>query len=167
MEEFVKQFGIDSRLLLAQIVNFTVLLILLKKFAYGPILKMMRERREKIEEGMEMRKNAEIALRESGEIRERTLQQANKEALEVVGRAEALGRERQDEIVKDTDKKVEGIIAEARRIIDADKANMRIEIESEAEELIRLGLGSVLGKMMPGERDRELIKEAIGELKKV
>lgn len=167
MEEFVKQFGIDGRLLLAQIVNFTVLLILLKKFAYGPILKMMRERREKIEEGMEMRKNAEIALRESGEMRERTLQQANKEALEVVGKAEVLGRERQDEIVKETDKKVEGIIAEARRIIDADKANMRAEIESEAEELIRLGLGSVLGKMTPGERDRQLIKEAIGELKKV
>lgn len=167
MEEFVKQFGIDGRLLLAQIVNFTMLLILLKKFAYGPILKMMRERREKIEEGMEMRKNAEIALRESGEMRERTLQQANKEALEVVGKAEVLGRERQDEIMKETDKKVEGIIAEARRIIDADKANMRVEIESEAEELIRLGLGSVLGKMTPGERDRQLIKEAIGELKKV
>ena len=47
--EFLKDFGVNPILLLAQIVNFTVLLILLKKFFYKPILKVLEERKHKIE----------------------------------------------------------------------------------------------------------------------
>ena len=165
MQEFVTHFGIDWKLFLAQIVNFSVILFVLRKFAYQPILKMLRERRENIEKGIEMSGQAEKNLKESDETRNRMMQQAHAEALGIINRAEQIGKEKQDEILKQTDLKVEGIIGDARRVIEREKAKMSDEVYRDAQDLIRLSLTSVIGKISVSERDNTLISEAIGELK--
>ena len=167
MQEFVTHFGIDWKLFIAQIINFSVILFVLRKFAYQPILKMLRDRRDTIAEGIEMAKDAEKNLKESDEMRNRTLQQAHADALGIVNRAEQIGKDKQDEIMKQTDAKVEGVIADARRIIDQEKAKMSSDLMSEAEDLVRMSLGKVLGKMPTKERDLGLIQDAIKELKAV
>ncbi|MDP3778459.1 MAG: F0F1 ATP synthase subunit B [bacterium] len=165
MQEFITHFGIDWKLFLAQIVNFGVILIVLRKFAYKPILNMLRERREKIEQGLEMSAQAEKNLKESDEMRNRTLQQAHADALGIVNNAEVIGKEKQDQILKQTDVKVEGIITDARRVINAERTNMRDEVYHDAQDLVRAGLASVIGKMPASERDNKLISEALAELK--
>ena len=165
MEEFVTHFGIDAKLLLAQIINFSVVLIILRKFAYTPILKMLRDRKAAIEQGIEMRSQAEKNLRESDEMRNRTLNQASVDALAVVSKAELLGKTRQDEIVKETERKVEGIITDARRVIDMEKSKMNSEVMRDAQDLIRLSISKVLGKLPPKDRDMPLIQEALKELR--
>ena len=165
MQEFITHFGIDWKLFLAQIVNFGVILFVLRKFAYQPILKMLRDRREMIEGGLEMRKAAEKTLKESDEMHNRMLQQTHTEALGIVSRAEQIGKEKQEEMMKQTDAKVEGIIADARRVIQTERSHMHDEVYGNAEELIRAGIASVLGKMPASERDGKLITEALGELK--
>ena len=167
MQEFVTHFGIDWKLFLAQIVNFSVILFVLRKFAYQPILKMLRDRRDTIVQGIEMAKDAEKNLKESDEMRNRTLQQAHADALGIVNRAEQIGKDKQDAIMKQTDAKVEGVIADARRVIDQEKAKMSSDLMSEAEDLVRMSLGKVLGKMPAKERDLGLIQDAIKELKAV
>ena len=165
MQEFITHFGIDWKLFLAQIVNFGVILFVLRKFAYQPILNMLRVRREMIEGGLEMRKEAEKNLKESDEMRNRTLQQAHAEALGIVSRAEQIGKEKQEEILKQTDVKVEGIIGDARRMIEQEKEKMSDVVYSEAEQLVRLGIAHVIGKLTASERDNVLISEALSELK--
>lgn len=165
MQEFITHFGIDWKLFLAQIVNFSVILIVLRKFAYKPILKVLSDRREKIEQGIEMALSAEKNLKESDEMRNRTLQQAHADALGIVNNAEAIGKEKQDQILKETDVKVEGIITDARRVINAERTNMRDEVYHDAQDLVRMGLASVIGKMPASERDNKLISEVLAELK--
>ena len=48
MEELIKTFHIDIKLILAQLVNFGIVLFVLKRYAYGPVLKMMQERTDKM-----------------------------------------------------------------------------------------------------------------------
>ncbi len=167
MQEFITHFGIDWKLFLAQIVNFSVILFVLRKFAYQPILKMLRERREGIEKGVEMRAEAEKNLKDSDEMRNRTLQQAHAEALGIVNRAETIGKEKQDQILKETDVKVEGIIADARRVIQAERGKMNDEVYHDAETLIRAALTGVIGKLPASQRDATLISEALAELKTI
>jgi len=167
MQEFITHFGIDWKLFLAQIVNFSVILFLLRKFAYQPILKMLRDRREGIERGVEMQELAEKNLKESDETKNRILQQANVEALAVVNRGEEIAKDRQDEIIKETNKKVEGVIVDARRIIDQEKMKMADDVMAEAQNLVRMGMAKVLGKMPASERDNKLISEALAELKSI
>ncbi len=165
MQEFITHFGIDWKLFLAQIVNFSVILFVLRKFAYQPILKILRDRRETIEKGIEMSKEAEKNLKESDEMRNRTMQQAHTEALGIVNRAEQIGKDKQEEIAKETDKKVEGIISDARRVIQTERSKMSDEVYRDAEALVRLGIARVIGKLPASERDNKLISEALSELK--
>lgn len=167
MQEFITHFGIDWKLFLAQIVNFSVILFLLRKFAYQPILNMLRDRRERIEKGVQMQERAEKNLKESDEAKNRIVQHANVEALAVVNRAEEIAKKRQEEIVKETDKKVEGIIGDARRVIDQEKIKMADDVTAQAQDLVRLGIAKVLGKMPASERDTKLISEALRELKSI
>lgn len=167
MSEFITHFGIDWRLFLAQVVNFFLLLFLLKKFAHKPILAMLARRRQEIEKGFELRREAEETLKRADELREQTLQQARADALAMVDDAIEAGKKRQEEILGEAAKKSEAIIHDAKRIIAQEKAIMGEEVYANAHELIQKGLVKVLGNLPHGERDQALIREALAELKTI
>lgn len=165
MQEFITHFGIDGKLLFAQLVNFTVLLIVLKKFAFAPITAMLRRRREDIEEGVKMHSEAQENLKKSAEERERAHQQGKIDAFEIVNQAQARAEERKDEILALATKKSEEVIANAKRLIRQEKARMTQEFARDAEELVQMSITRVLGNMKPDQRDKELIHEAMQVLK--
>lgn len=167
MSELIKHFGIDWKLLLAQVVNFFILLFILKKFAYGPILRMLKKRREEIEKGLKFTKDAEVRLEQIGEEKEAVLKEARGEALNIVSQAENTAKIRKDEIAKEAAKKSEAIVLEAKRVIAEEKAKMGEDVYKEAGELVRLAVAKVLGRTPAEERDEILIKEALKELKTV
>ena len=167
LSELIKHFGIDWKLLLAQAVNFFILFFLLKKFAYQPILKMLKRRREDIEKGVKFSQEVKEKMEKIEEFKEKTLNTANTQALVIVNRAEEIGKIRKDEIIQEANKKVETIVTDAKKIIEEEKSKMGDEIYKNAQMLIKLGLEKVIGKMPAGERDKNLIEEALKELKGV
>lgn len=167
MEELIHNFGIDWKLLLAQTVNFLILLFILKRFAYEPILKMLRSRREGIEKGYEFMREADERLKGVDKFREEKMKEANQEALLVVKRGEEAGKEKQSEIVAAANKKAESVMVDAKRIIGEERAKLEESVSRDAEALVRSGLERVLGKIPAEARDKELIHEAMQELKGV
>lgn len=165
MSELITQFGIDWKLLLAQAVNFFVLLFLLHRFAYKPILRMLKERKREIEKGIEFKEQAEKELRNIGELRIETIKAAKTQALGIVSEAETIGRSKKDEIVKEAQKKAEIMVAEGKQAVEEEKAKMGEKVYADAQSLIRLGITKVLGKMPEEERDEKLIQETLKELK--
>jgi len=71
--EIFNQFGINPLLLLAQVVNFAVLLFILKRFLYKPILKVLEERKKRIEESLKNAEEIEKRLVETAELEEEIL----------------------------------------------------------------------------------------------
>ena len=65
--DILNQFGISPVLLTAQVVNFLVLLFILKKLLYGPLLKVLAERRKKIEDSLKNAEEIELRLQETNE----------------------------------------------------------------------------------------------------
>ncbi|MBI2121539.1 MAG: hypothetical protein HYT98_00300 [Candidatus Sungbacteria bacterium] len=167
MSELIHNFGIDWKLLLAQAVNFLILLFILKRFAYEPILKMLRSRKEGIEKGYEFMREADERLRGVDKFREDKMKEANQEALLIVKRGEESGKERQAEIIVSANKKAESVMLEAKRIIGEERAKLEESVSRDAEVLVRSGLEKVLGKVPAEVRDKELIHEAMRELKVV
>jgi len=165
MSELIKHFGIDWKLLIAQAINFFILLFLLKKFAYGPILKMLHLRREGIERGLKASREAEEKLEQIEELKEDTLKKARRQALTIVGQAEKSAKTRQEEIIQGGHQKAELVMADAKKVIEEEKAKIGEEVYKNAETLIKLGLEKVLGRMPAKERNEILIQEALRELK--
>ena len=165
MNELIHNFGIDWKLLLAQAVNFFILLFLLKKFAYRPLLEIMKKRRLEIEQGLEFSEKARVELRNIGVAREVELKKARGEALAIISTAEDSGKQRKGEIVQEAQRKVEGVVADAKRLIEEEKAKMGEMVVKDARILIQQGLEKVLGKMLPEEKNQPLIEEALRESK--
>lgn len=167
MEELIRNFGIDWKLLLAQVVNFAVLFFLLKKFAYKPVLAMLRKRTEEIKEGFAMRAKAEKTLGEIEEIKTKTATQAQQEALALVKRAEETAGKHREEIMRDAAARGEILIAEAKQKAGKEVEKMEGAIAEEAEHLVREGIARVLQQMPAPERDRELIHGALTAIRSI
>lgn len=165
MSDLVRNFGIDWKLLLAQAVNFGVLIFLLTRFAYRPILAMLKKRREEIEKGVRFTKDAENAFSRADAMSEEKLQQARRGALAIIADAEQSAKARKEGIMVEAAQKSEAIADGARRAIAQERAKMGEAAYADAEELIRSGIARVLGRMNPKERDSELIRDALAELK--
>ena len=165
MRELITHFGIDWRLLIAQAVNFGVLIFLLTKFAYRPILALFRNRREVIAQGLRDAHDAGEHLRGVEEAGEKTLNEARGAALGIVEQAETAARKRKDEILREAAGKTDLIMADARRLIEQEKRKAGEAAMRDAEDLVRLGLARVLGRLPAAERDRQLVREALRELK--
>ena len=165
MSELLHNFGVDWRLLTAQAVNFFVLLVVLWKFAYAPILGIFRKRREDITQGLVDAREAGEHLARVEKVGEDKLNVARQDALAIVNQAEMLGKQRKEEILADAAEKRDIVLADARRAAGEEQAKAEEEFFVGAEDIIREGLARVLGRLPAEARDRELIRQAIAELK--
>ncbi len=84
MTEFIKQFGIDWKMLLSQITAFFVLLAFLKILAYKPILAMLKKRQEKIEKGLAQAEEAKTRLFEIDKISVGKLKEDDQKEMEII-----------------------------------------------------------------------------------
>jgi F-type H+-transporting ATPase subunit b len=165
MLQLFTQFGVDWKLLLAQVVNFAILIFLLQRFAYKPVIKMLDERRAKIKEGIEASAASKQKLAEAEETKKEILVKAENDALAVVGAAQGTAGKRANEIIAAAQGKGEQVIVAARKRSDEERLKMAEEFGQNAEILLGQGLAKVLAKMNPEERDKLLIAEAVRELK--
>lgn len=165
MGELLRNFGVDWKLLFAQVVNFAVLFWVLKRFAYGPVLAMLSNRRKEIEKGIAMRAEAEKNLKEIEHVRSDTVTKANQEALAIVKHAEGEAEGRKEEILADASRKGNALLEQAHRGILQEREKMGESVVREAEELVKEGIARVLGQMPPHDRDRELIRAALAAVR--
>ena len=161
MNELISTFHIDIKLIIAQLVNFAIVLFVLKKFAYGPVLKLMTERTEKIEKGIENAENAGKKLAEITEKEKAVLVEARKAAQEIVAKAEAVAIKNKEEIVTEAKAQAEKILADSAKKIELEKNQMMLEVKGQIAELVVLAAGKVISEKMTSEKDNEIIKSVI------
>ncbi len=167
MQELVSKFGLDWKLLLAQVINFSILLILLRYFAYGPIIKVLRERREKIEAGLAAADASEKKLVSIKEEERAILLRAEEDAIGVVSEAEDKAVVQAKNILESAEKKSEQVFISGQKRLEEERLKLIEEVNGQAKDLIVRGLTVAIGKMNPDERDSSLVDQALKELRSV
>lgn len=165
MSELLEHFGVDWKLLIAQAINFFVLLAVLWKFAYGPLLAMFRERRARIAQGLADAKAARERLEAADRTGEEKIASARAAALGIVSSAEALARQKKDEVAEEAARQAEAIRADARRRAGEERFKAEEAFWRDAEGLLRSGVEKVLATLPSEARDRELMRRAVAALK--
>src|SRR3989344_7190785 len=115
--EFLKDFGVNPILLLAQIVNFTILLLLLKKFFYKPILKVLEERKHKIETAVLQAEEIQKKLEETQVQQEKLIGEAEAQASRIIEETREAAKNLQEKATSEANKKVEETLIKARGAI--------------------------------------------------
>jgi len=131
----LRPLGIDPALLVAYIINFVILLILLRLFLYKPVLKMLNERRQKIQESLEqadkVRQEAEIQQAEF----QRELEEARKTSQEAAARAAQETEKMREAILAEARKEAEQIREQARQQIDVERQQTLVELQRQVADL--------------------------------
>ncbi len=160
MSELLSKLGIDWKLLIAQIINFLVLLFVLYKFAYGPVLAMLDKRTKKIEQGLKDADEAHKKLAESEEKQKEILRKARTEAKDIVEKAHLQAEKSKSEIAGEAKKQSDKIIANAKDQIEQEKNKMITEVKSEIGSLVVAATEKIIGEKIDEKKDKELIEKA-------
>jgi len=165
VEELITKLGIDWKLLIAQIVNFGLLLFLLYRFVYGPMIKFLDTRSRKIAEGI---LNAEEMEKIKQEIKERGKeieQKAQEKANELLKKSKELAEKEHNQVILEAQDKVKKVIAEAKANIVNEKELAIAEVKAELGVLVLMATKKVLGEKIDAGIDKNIIEESINKLK--
>lgn len=161
MEGLIQTFHIDWKLIIAQLVNFAIVLFVLKYYAYGPVLKMMNERSEKIEKGIKDAEHAHKKLAEIAEKEKEVLVEAKKQAGVIIAQAEATAIKNKEAILDESKMQTEKLLADAAKRMEAERVQMMQDIKAQVAELVVAATGKVLAEKIDADKDREIIARAI------
>lgn len=117
--------GITPTLLIAQIVNFAILVFLLRQFLYTPILNMLSQRKEKIAQSMKDAERVNAAAREAEAEKGKVLEAARREAQEI--RAAA---------TRDTEKIAQDIRSRAEQEATDIRMKAQADAKSQADQIL-------------------------------
>jgi len=125
--ELLEKLGINWQLLIAQIVNFLIVLGVLGYFLYRPILNLLDARTEKIRKAMEDAKKIENQMTEMNKIREEELKKLDRESGEYFDRVRKQTQILQEEMLAGAKKEAEATLANALKRIDEERRSMMEE----------------------------------------
>jgi len=151
-------------LMIWTIVAFFITFFVLKKYAFGPIQKMIDERREAIARSIAEADNARDEARNLLEEHKKLMQEARGEAEGIIAEARKTRDSMETRMREETEVERQRRLEETRREIAAETARALDKIRSEVADLTLAATAIVVGKKLDADRDRELISEAIGSL---
>ncbi len=164
MQQLFSQLGINGPFLISQLVNFALLLIVLRIFVYKPVLKLLRDRREKIEGGLARAKEAERRLHEIDEIGKGKIREAETEAMGILQRTEKEAKSLEEKLVAEAKRKEEAAAAGAAARLRSEEEAVRREMEKEAAAFVRRAIVRTV-ELAPEQIDDALIAKAVNEAK--
>jgi F-type H+-transporting ATPase subunit b len=155
--------GISLPMLLAQIVNFGILLGLLYLVAYKPIMRMLDERSRKIKESMEQTEFIKGKAAHAEEEFEKRIEAAAKEGQEVVARAAKTGEELRQKTQQQAKQEGEALINRARAEIRRERDDAIDELRKEFADLTILAAEKVIDRSLDKKAHRQLIDRVLEE----
>jgi F-type H+-transporting ATPase subunit b len=159
--EIARTFGVDWSHLVAQIISFGIVCILLHRFAYKPILKMLAERRRQIEQGLADTEKIKAELARTEVQRQEVMMQANLRATKLIEQAHVAAARVQEQETQKAIAAAEQIIVKAREAAAQDHARMLTELKREVGRLVVQATGTVLGKVLTSEDQRRMAEETV------
>jgi F-type H+-transporting ATPase subunit b len=162
---FFDAFGVDVLKLGFQIVNFLILLFLLNRFLFRPVLRRIDERNNQLSKGLEdataAARDRELARAE----REAALAEARREAEAMVQRAAKAAEATSAEILAKAKADAEQVTARAREEIAAEKEKAVAEIRAEVASLALDAAAKLVGTQMDAPTQRRLVEEFLAEVR--
>lgn len=144
MAQFFEAFGVEWHLLLAQVVNFAIVLVALWYFLYKPVMKMLSDRQEMVAKSVREAAQVEELFSHADAEAEARVQAADAEAEKIVALAREAGLTTQSELVKDAEARAERIAADAKARAAEDVARAKRESEQDIARLAVLAAEKIL-----------------------
>jgi F-type H+-transporting ATPase subunit b len=155
--------GIDGGAFFIQLITFVLAFFVLKRYAFGPILKVLQERRETIESGVRL---GEEMQRERAALEEKVeaeLHEARQKADAVIGSAQDSAKQTVREAEDAAREKAQAILKEAEARVEVDMQRARKLLEKEMVALVSEATEAIIEEKVDAKKDAALIERALKE----
>lgn len=159
--------GINGPFLLAQIINFLIIMTLLRMFLYEPVLNMLAQRREKIRESLSAAETARAEAATRSRENEEIIAKARRDAQDIMRQAEESARRRESDILAQARTEANAIKERAGSEIDYERqqamASLREEVAQLSLQIARKTIGaSLVNEQAHSRIVDEILSEARG-----
>lgn len=162
----MEKLGINLAFFISQLVNFTLLAVLLYLLLYKPILNMLNQRKERIAKSMADVDAAREAAAKAQLDYDRKLTEAQREAQKIIAQAAQAGDKVGAEIKAEAQREAEAIRQKAREEAAQEKAHILAEVQSQIASLSMAATERVLGQAVDANLQRKLVDQFMAELGK-
>lgn len=162
--DFFQRFGIDWPRFITTTINFIIVLVILRIFAYKPILQMLEERKKRIEESMNNAEKIRQELAATQEQRAKAIGEANAQAQKLIDEARKSAEEVRERTVAEARQQAESELRRAQQQIAVERERMLAEARREIVSLVLHTTAKVTGKVLTAEDQRRLTEETTREI---
>ncbi|MEE8194472.1 MAG: F0F1 ATP synthase subunit B [Dehalococcoidales bacterium] len=159
----MEELGINLPSLLAQIVNFAILLGLLYLVAYKPIMRMLDERAGRIRESMEQTEKIKQQAEDAEAEFKKQIAAASKQGQQVIDRAARTAEEIRQKARREAEVEVEALLTRARAGIRRERDEVVDELRREFANITILAAGKVIDRSLDKEAHRQVIDKVLKE----
>jgi len=162
--EILSSLGIDPAVMLAQAINFFVLLAILSFLVYRPILKLLDKRKERISKAEEHAQLVEDKLARAEELVQKELKNAQQKASEIIAASKESATAQGTELIENAKNKVSKIVEEGRTVIAKERNDAAQQIQNEVSRIVILATEKLLQRAITEKDQQKLIDEAATEI---
>lgn len=153
--------GFDGQAFVIQLITFVLAFLVLRRYAFKPILKVLRERRETIESGVKLGEQMKQEEAKLAAKVDETLHEARKEADGIIATAQDSGRQAILEAEEKARAKAAGIITQAESRLVQETARARQQLEQELVGLVSDATEAIIDEKVDAKKDAALIERSL------
>lgn len=159
----MEELGINLPSLLAQIVNFAILMGILYLVAYKPIMRMLDERAGRIRESMEQTEKIKQQAEDAEAEFKKQIAAASKQGQQVIDRAARTAEEIRQKARREAEVEAETLLTRARAEIRRGRDEVVDELRREFADITILAAGKVIDRSLDKEAHRQVIDKVLKE----
>ncbi len=163
----MEALGISPNLLITQIVNFIILLVLLRVLLYKPILNMLNARKQRIQESLEYAERVKAEAAENQKEFERRLDETRRETQAAAQAAAQVGEKEREAIIAQAREEARKLVEQAKEQIEYERKQMVAELHDEVVRLSLLAAQKVINQSLDERSHRDLVRAFIAEADKL
>ena len=160
-ESGIGAFHINLKSFLFQLITFTIVLLIFKRWILPPLTKTLEERRNTLDKSLEQAKETESALARAEAKAEELLAKARQQADEALAEAKKASVETINQAEAAAAKRAELIIQDAEKHLGQERDKLRTELKSELADLVADASGKIIKQKLDDKEDLSLIEKVI------
>ncbi len=153
--------GINLPLLIVFVVNFVILLLLLRLFLYKPVLKMLDERAKRTQEAMEMAEKTKKDYDDAKSEVQRQIDKGRQEAQAVIAQAIQTGERLKTESREEASKQAQVIIDRTKAELESERERIAATLRREFADIAIAAAEKIIRETLDKEKHKKLIQETL------
>lgn len=162
----MENIGISPSAFLIQLINFSIMVLVLGKLLFKPIIKILSERKKKIEQGLAYEEKMKAELELTARKREQFLERARDEARKIIEEGKKLGKKAESEILEKAKDEAAQVLAKGKNELETERAEMEKVLRAETAEIASVMVERLIGQVLKEADHKALIDQKLKDLSK-